>query len=95
MFTFLLDLNHYTIYRTQICQRLELSNIVMPIKVDKLIQLLAKTNYDKKEIEYLKQGFTNGFDIGYRDQKLDKVSQKITAQRWAVKLSFGTNSSRK
>ena len=31
-----------------------------------LIRLLEETKYDPKEISYLRDGFTNGFDIGYQ-----------------------------
>ena len=43
----------------------DLQNVVTPVKVNRLIELLRKANYDTDEIQFLEQGFTNGFDIGY------------------------------
>ena len=33
--------------------------------MEKFIKLLKETEYPESEVEYLKDGFTNGFDIGY------------------------------
>ena len=44
----------------------DLENIYTPVNVEKLVDWMAKANYDKNEISFLKDGFTNGFDIGYR-----------------------------
>ena len=38
----------------------------MPVKVEVLISMLKETNYDETEVEYLKKGFLEGFDIGYK-----------------------------
>ena len=37
-----------------------------PVKVDKLVKLLTKTGYNPVEIEFLRSGFSKGFDIGYQ-----------------------------
>ena len=42
-----------------------MQNVVTPVKVNRLLELLRKANYDTDEIQFLEQGFTNGFDIGY------------------------------
>ena len=42
-----------------------LTDIVTPVKVKELVSLLKETGYDNNEIEYLQQGFSHGFDIGY------------------------------
>ena len=43
----------------------DLDSVVTPVKVDQFIELLEQSNYDLEETQFLKQGFTNGFDIGY------------------------------
>ena len=43
----------------------DVTSIQTPIKVDKLVSMLQDYNYVPKEVEFLKDGFTNGFDIGY------------------------------
>ena len=45
---------------------LDWKEIRTPIKVDKLKQLLIESNYDKRKSQFLVDGFTNGFDLGYR-----------------------------
>ena len=47
-------------------ENFDLENVISPVKVEVLQQLLRETNYNNKEIEFLVDGFTNGFDIGYR-----------------------------
>ena len=44
---------------------MDLVSIVTPVQVDVLKHYLIESNYDKKETEFLTDGFTNGFDIGY------------------------------
>ena len=46
-------------------ENLDLENIYTPVRVDLLIERLVASNYDQNEIEFLRQGFTLGFDIGY------------------------------
>ena len=42
------------------------TDIITPIKPQKLRELLRKSNYPEDETNYLFKGFTEGFDIGYR-----------------------------
>ena len=37
----------------------------MPVNVEKLQELLIQSEYDKTEIDFLVNGFTEGFSIGY------------------------------
>ena len=39
--------------------------VVTPVKIQKLVKCLQEAEYDLGEIEFLQQGFTNGFDICY------------------------------
>ena len=59
----------------------DLENICTPIKVEVLQDLLYKTNYNKDDAEFLIQGFTHGFDVGYqgpRDRKCVSRNLPIT-----------------
>ena len=52
--------------------------MITPVKVQLLVQWLEETNYDPNEIEFLKEGFTNGFSIEYhgpqdRQSTLDDI----------------------
>ena len=55
-----------------------LSDIEMPVKVDRLAEELLRTKFDPKESEFLVQGFTKGFDLCYMGpQERRDVSQNI------------------
>ena len=43
-----------------------LTDIVTPLNVEKFKQLLEESKYEAEESQFLIDGFTNGFDIGYR-----------------------------
>ena len=47
-----------------------LTDIVTPIKVDKLKEYLVLSNYPEDETEFLVDGFTQGFDIGYEGPEI-------------------------
>ena len=47
-------------------ENFDLDGIITPVNVDELERLLVQTNYDKKETEFLVNGFRYGFDIGYK-----------------------------
>ena len=57
-------------------ENFDLDNIVTPVDVNKLVQALQEVNYEKTEIEYLKKGFTEGFDIGYKGSKMRQSKAK-------------------
>ena len=42
-----------------------LQSVVTPVKVGHFVELLSIADYDPQKIQFLKDGFTNGFDIGY------------------------------
>ena len=50
-------------------ENLDISSITTPVKVQALVEALKESNYDSKEIEYLANGFSQGFDIGYTGPK--------------------------
>ena len=57
----------YTETKTNVEQfnNFDLQNIVTPVNVSRLHDLLRKTNYDTNETRFLVNGFTNGFSLGY------------------------------
>ena len=55
-----------------------LKDIITPIKVNKLHELLIKSEFPEKDMNFLIQGFKTGFDIGYEGpQKRQDRSQNI------------------
>ena len=46
------------------------------MKVELLTQMLQQSNYDPVKIEFLQQGFANGFDIGYQGPKIRQSNAK-------------------
>ena len=54
----------------------DLESIVTPVHMDRLVQLLQDSNYDPKEILFLKEGFTNGFDIRYQGPQIRKSTSR-------------------
>ena len=45
---------------------LDLTNLVTPVRIGVLTQYLKITNYDQDKSNFLIQGFSQGFDLGYR-----------------------------
>ena len=46
-------------------ENFDLENIVTPVDTKKLVKLLQESHYMEEEINFLEDGFLNGFDIGY------------------------------
>ena len=56
----------------------DLENVVTPVKIDCLTQLLIQTGYPPPKIDFLEQGFRHGFDIGYQGpQDCQSTSENI------------------
>ena len=47
-------------------ENFDLESVVTPVNVQAYARLLEETNYDKEETQFLIDGFTNGFDVGYQ-----------------------------
>ena len=47
-------------------QKLDLKNIVTPVKVKIFEKLLVESNFDMKKRKFLIQGFSKGFSLGYK-----------------------------
>ena len=53
-------------------------NTITPVKVDILEDLLTQYNYNTKETKFLIDGFTNGFEIGYKgDREVQQLSKNL------------------
>ena len=61
----------------------DLQNIITPVNVKQLEALLNETGYEKKKTEYLVQGFSNGFDLGYRG-KMENIQQKAPNLKFTI-----------
>ena len=60
-----------------------LREIVLPVDVDKLEELLIQAQYDSEEIRYLCKSFREGFDLGYRGPTdRGDLSQNIPFHVW-------------
>ena len=44
----------------------DMTSIVTPVNVQVLHRLLKESNYDEDETQFIVNGFTHGFDLGYR-----------------------------
>ena len=55
------------------------------MNVEELVKLLKESKYDEKEIEFLREGFSEGFDLGYRGP--ENIQQ--TARN--LKFTIGNN----
>ena len=53
---------------------MDLDNIKTPVDVDKFEKLLHESKYDRKETEFLIDGFRNGFSLGYEGEENVKIS---------------------
>ena len=49
--------------KPEFCENYNLTDIVTPIDCEILTELLIESSYDPTEIQFLRKGFTNGFDI--------------------------------
>ena len=47
-------------------ENLDLENLVTPVNAYELQRLLLETGYDSTKTQFLIDGFSNGFDLGYR-----------------------------
>ena len=56
----------------------DLDSVKTPVDYLKLKELLELSSYDQKEIDFLVDGFKNGFSIGYEGP--EKISQGTQSQ---------------
>ena len=57
-------------------QNFDLDSIVTPVNLVKLNELLLESGYNNEKREFLVEGFTNGFPLGYTNTKKVKVTSK-------------------
>ena len=65
---------------------MNITDIVTPIQVEELKKLLLESGYDRDKSNYLIQGFTDGFDIGYRGPK----TRQDTSMNLPIKEGVGS-----
>ena len=62
----------------------------MPVRVDALRQLLTDSKYDRNEMEFLVQGFSEGFSIGYAgDETVQQTAPNLKLRVWHQIRSLG------
>ena len=52
----------------------DLTNVITPVKVDVLEEMLIQADYNREKTEFLIQGFREGFDIGYQGVECVKMT---------------------
>ena len=72
----------------QSCHNYDLENIVTLLNIDRFATLLKEMEYDAEESEFLIDGFTNGFDIGYQGP------QEHKSQAENIPLTVGSREER-
>ena len=60
-----------------------LLDIVTPVNAEKLRNLLIEMHYDKKKMEFLYQGFKEGFDLGYTGS-VNNIQRKAPNLKFTV-----------
>ena len=59
-------------------ENLDIKNLVTPVNINNLEQLLKESGYDKGKTEKLIHGFRHGFEIGYRgDRKIKRTAPNL------------------
>ena len=60
----------------QYYENFDLETVVTPVNVRKLVDLLRDSSYNEEEIQFLEDGFTNGFDIGYEGLEMQQSTSE-------------------
>ena len=61
---------------------MDLENITTPVNVEALHKLLLESKYNPEETKFLVEGFSNGFDIGYRGP--ENIKQKSNNLKFSI-----------
>ena len=66
----------YVVDTTEVLQfeNFDIENVKTPVNVHKLKELLEQSEYDRGETEFLLEGFSNGFSIGYCGKEDVKIT---------------------
>ena len=57
-------------------ENFDLKNVVTPVRVDELESLLQLSGYPHSELDFIVNGFQNGFDIGYEGPQVQQSSAR-------------------
>ena len=66
-----------------------LKDVITPVNVDRLQELLMEANYDKSETKFLVNGFRHGFRIGYHGNRAVKLQSPNLKFRRVGKKMIG------
>ena len=55
-------------------ENFDLKNVVTPVRVNELKNLLQLSGYPHSELDFVVNGFRNGFDIGYEGPQVQQSS---------------------
>ena len=69
--------------RVKYAENYDVENVFTPRKVQKLVQLLRESKYDKDKSNYIINGFTNGFNLGYRGPE-ENIKQTANNLKFTV-----------
>ena len=72
-----------------------LAIIVTPVNINRFEKLLIEAHYDKDEINFLSNGFKNGFSIGYMGPKDRQQTTCNVPLKCGSKRDFGTKWSKR
>ena len=56
---------YFIVPEVEFYENKDIENIVTPVKLDKLKELLQRSAYDKEKTKFLLDGFANSFDLEY------------------------------
>ena len=70
----------------------DIENIITPVNVGKLKELLLESNYLESETDYLTQGFAKGFDLEYDGPTQRKTMHGIYPSQLETVLYSGEKS---
>lgn len=68
----------------------DLTNIITPLNVSNYQKLLEESGFDSGKMEELLDGFTHGFDLGYRGPRDIKIESKNHKLRVGSPLELWT-----
>ena len=63
----------------------DLQNVITPVQIDRMQQLLHESKYDKDETKFIINGLRKGFEIGYRGPR----NRRDTARNIPFKEGVG------
>ena len=69
-------------------ENFDLENIQTPVNVDQFVAAMEEADYQPDKIQFLKQGFTYGFDIGYARPIVRQSNSQIIPLKHGSKVQL-------